>query len=53
LKQGSYPSTFTWDKHSWFGPSDTNNPEGPPFTVGDYTVTVSAIGTQATSMGSG
>jgi hypothetical protein len=46
LKQGTYPATFTWDKHTWFGPSDTGNPEGPLFTVGDYTLQVNAIGTQ-------
>jgi hypothetical protein len=51
LKQGSYPATFTWDKHNWFGPSDTGNPEGPVFPVGDYTVTVSAIGIQASPTG--
>jgi hypothetical protein len=51
LKKGSYPFTFTWDKRNWYGPSDTNNPEGPPFPVGDYTVTISAIGTQATPSG--
>lgn len=45
IKKGSYPGTFTWDRHNWFGPSDTLNPEGPLFPVGDYTLTVSAIGT--------
>ena len=51
LKKGSYPSTFTWDKNNWFGPSDTNKPEGQAFPVGDYTFTVSAIGLQTTSSG--
>jgi hypothetical protein len=44
LKQGTYPATFSWDKRNWSGPSDTGNPEGPPFPVGDYTVSVSAVG---------
>jgi hypothetical protein len=48
LKAGSYAGTFTWDKHNWFGPSDSNNPEGPVFPVGDYTFTLSAIGVQTT-----
>ena len=51
LKKGSYPFTFTWDKRNWFGPSDTNTPEGMAFPVGDYTLTVSAIGLQATPNG--
>jgi hypothetical protein len=46
LPKGSYPGTFTWDKRNWDGPSDTARPEGPPFPAGDYTVTVSAVGTQ-------
>ena len=44
LKKGTYPVAFTWDKHNWYGPSDTNNPEGLTFPVGDYTLEVSAIG---------
>jgi len=44
LKQGSYPATFTWSKNNWLGPSDTGTPEGPPFPVGDYMLTVSAVG---------
>jgi hypothetical protein len=44
LKQGSYPAKFTWSKNNWLGPSDTGNPEGAPFPVGDYTLTVSAVG---------
>jgi hypothetical protein len=51
IKAGTYPATFTWDKHTWFGPSDFNNPEGPLFTAGDYTLTISAIGLQTTSSG--
>jgi hypothetical protein len=45
LKQGVYPDTFTWDGKTWNGPSDTSNPEGPPFTTGSVTVSLSAIGT--------
>jgi hypothetical protein len=51
LKQGSYDATFTWDERNWYGPSDTDNPEGAPFPVGDYTLTVSAIGVQSVTKG--
>jgi hypothetical protein len=44
LKKGSYPVMFTWDKHNWYGPSDTGNQEGATFPVGDYVLEVSAIG---------
>jgi hypothetical protein len=44
LKNGSYPASFKWDGKNWGGPSDTNNPKGPPFPPGHYTLTVSAKG---------
>jgi hypothetical protein len=47
LKAGVYPATFPWDGVNWNGPSDTNNPKGPPFPPGDYTVKVRAIGQHA------
>jgi hypothetical protein len=44
LVPGSYPGTFKWDGRNWYGPSDTNNPEGAPFPPGHYMLTVSAKG---------
>jgi len=52
LTAGTYPGTFTWDKHNWNGPSDTGNPEGAIFPVGDYSVVVSAVGAMTTPGGS-
>jgi hypothetical protein len=49
LHAGTYATTFSWDGKNWNGPSDTGNPQGPPFPPGDYTVSVSAIGTQGTA----
>lgn len=51
LKQGVYPGSFTWGGHNWTGTSDTNNPIGPPFEVGDYTFTLKAKGTIAVGGG--
>ncbi len=45
LPAGRYHHTFMWDGTNWSGPSDTGNPEGPPFPAGTYTLTVSAVGT--------
>lgn len=44
LKAGEYPASLAWDGKNWNGPSDTNNPKGPPFPPGAYTVKLSAIG---------
>ena len=51
LAQGTYPSTFAWSGHNWNGPSDTLEPEGPLFIVGEYTYTVNATGTVMTANG--
>jgi hypothetical protein len=45
LKAGEYPATFAWDGVNWNGPSDTNNPKGPQFPPGTYTVEVVTHGT--------
>lgn len=42
---GEWPASFSWTGVNWSGPSDTNNPPGPPFPPGEYTLEVSAIGT--------
>ncbi len=44
LKAGSYPDSLPWDGVNWNGPSDFNNPKGPPFPPGMYTVKIRAIG---------
>jgi hypothetical protein len=44
IKMGTYHSTFSWMGKNWNGPSDTGNPMGTPFPVGDYRLDVSAIG---------
>ena len=41
LPAGTYQRSFTWDGRNWGGPSDTDNPEGPPFPPGDYELDVS------------
>lgn len=51
LAKGTFPASFTWDGHNWYGPSDTVNPEGPLFEVGDYEFTVKAKGFQTTANG--
>jgi hypothetical protein len=42
---GDYVRTISWDGRNWQGPSDTGNPEGAPFPVGSYTLTLTASGT--------
>lgn len=44
LVPGSYPGEFTWNGVNWTGPSDTDNPFGPPFPAGEYVVSVLASG---------
>ena len=44
IKKGSYPASFKWDGVNWFGPSDFNNPKGPPFPPGTYTLTLRSTG---------
>jgi hypothetical protein len=41
---GNYYHQIVWDGRNWYGPSDTGNPEGAPFPVGTYTVTLTATG---------
>ncbi|HEY6477701.1 MAG TPA: hypothetical protein VI456_14060 [Polyangia bacterium] len=41
---GNYYHQIAWDGRNWSGPSDTGNPEGAPFPVGTYTVTLTATG---------
>ena len=41
--------SFPWDGRTWFGPSDTNTPEGPLVAPGDYVFSiVSTIGDSRT-----
>jgi len=51
LHAGSYGSAFSWTGRNWMGPSDTSNPMGAPFPVGDYTLHVSAAGHWMSPMG--
>ena len=44
LVAGTYPDSLPWDGVNWFGPSDFNNPKGPPFPPGTYAVKIRAIG---------
>jgi hypothetical protein len=44
LKQGTYTATFAWDGRNWRGPSDTNQPKGPPFPPGTYEARVRVVG---------
>ena len=44
LEAGSTTQTFVWPGVNWTGPSDTNEPYGPAFLRGTYTVRVQAIG---------
>jgi hypothetical protein len=41
---GNYYHQILWDGRNWYGPSDTGNPEGAPFPVGTYTITLTATG---------
>lgn len=47
LAAGSYPDSLPWDGVNWNGPSDFNNPKGPPFPPGMYAVKLRAIGQHA------
>ncbi len=44
LAAGNYPDSLPWDGVNWSGPSDFNNPKGPPFPPGMYTVKIRTIG---------
>ncbi len=44
LAAGNYPGSLPWDGVNWSGPSDFNNPKGPPFPPGMYTVRIRTIG---------
>jgi hypothetical protein len=45
LRAGRYHQAFKWDGRNWGGPSDTGNPEGPPFPAGaGYVLLLSAKG---------
>lgn len=44
LADGNYPGSLPWDGVNWSGPSDFNNPKGPPFPPGMYTVKIRTIG---------
>lgn len=40
---------FAWDGRSWFGPSDTGNPKGPPLPAGEYVFSIeSTVGDSRT-----
>lgn len=45
IPAGDSAFEFEWNGVNWNGPSDTNNPYGPPFPAGEYTLEISAIGT--------
>ncbi len=45
IPAGDTPLEFDWNGVNWGGPSDTNNPFGPAFPAGEYTLEVNAIGT--------
>jgi hypothetical protein len=40
IEEGTYLHSFSWDGKNWSGLSDTNNPKGPPFPPGTYTLRV-------------
>jgi hypothetical protein len=44
LVPGSWETAYPWDGRNWNGPSDTMNPEGPPFPPGFYRFEVRAAG---------
>jgi len=44
LRAGIYPYLFQWTGRNWYGRSDTGNPLGDPFPVGDYIFKVSIKG---------
>ncbi|MCA9683871.1 MAG: hypothetical protein KC457_16845 [Myxococcales bacterium] len=45
LTTGRSQGSFRWNGVEWQGPSDTNNPQGPPLAPGVYTLEISAVGT--------
>ncbi len=51
LSAGVHLAVFSWDGRNWYGPSDTMNPKGDPFPVGEYTLNVISVGTRVTSAG--
>jgi hypothetical protein len=53
IPAGVYHETFAWDGRNWTGPSDTDNPEGPPFPPADYELDVTTQPGSIAGMGSG
>jgi hypothetical protein len=51
LTKGTYPFTFTWSGHDFYGPSDTGNQPGALFPPGTYALSVVTKG--ATSLPGG
>ena len=45
ITKGTYSATFQWQGKNYSGPSDTNTRPGAPFPIGNYTLTVDAMGT--------
>jgi hypothetical protein len=44
IEKGTHVLSFDWDGKNWGGPSDTDNPKGPPFPPGTYTLRVRLAG---------
>lgn len=44
ISREHYPFEFTWDGKNWTGPSDTDQPKGPPFPPGEYMLEVRVAG---------
>jgi hypothetical protein len=44
IGQGTHVLSFDWDGKNWGGPSDTDNPRGPPFPAGEYILDVRLAG---------
>lgn len=40
---GQTELSFSWGGRSWSGPSDTNNPKGPPVAPGDYVFSIESV----------
>jgi hypothetical protein len=51
LKKGHFSCAVQWRGKNWNGPSDTSQPEGPPFPAGEYWLKVSMIGRVLTPRG--
>ncbi len=51
IPKGTTHHTLVWDGRNWQGPSDTNQPKGPPFPPGRYTVLVRMVGVRKTEDG--